>query len=355
LIDWMEPSDSELMQRVCDGDDDAFAAIVDRYKDSLVNYLTHVVRSRERAEDVAQEAFVRLYRNAARYRDHERIAPYLFRIATNHTISEMRREKRWRLLLPRFEAGTTKYASMPDVGLLSDEVQRKVSAALETLPLKFRAPLALYEINSQSCTEENPMIRKVSVALLFLAATTLFADPADTHHRTVFVKDGKIISSEGSLFRRVYLGFSPLDVSPDLRAFLGAPKDGGVVVQSVKEGSPAAKAGLRVGDVVMAIDGKPVDSAWTVGDTLDDKNAGDAVRIDIIRNHQRQTITAALEEREPLLKMETLDLPGLHNLRIDGPQMWKARVEATDNCTDLQERIKDLETRLKSLEKKLPK
>jgi RNA polymerase sigma-70 factor, ECF subfamily len=146
----MEPSDSELMQRVCGGDDDAFAIIVDRYKDSLVNYLTHVVRSRERAEDVAQEAFVRLYRNAARYRDHERIAPYLFRIATNHTISEMRREKRWRLLLPRLEAGTTKHASLPDVGLLSDEVQRKVSAALETLPLKFRAPLALYEIEEWS-------------------------------------------------------------------------------------------------------------------------------------------------------------------------------------------------------------
>jgi predicted metalloprotease with PDZ domain len=200
------------------------------------------------------------------------------------------------------------------------------------------------------------MIRKVSIALLFLAATILSADPADTHHRTIFVKDGKILSNDGSLFRRVYLGFSPLDVSPELRAFLGAPKDGGVVVQSVKEGGPAAKAGLRVGDVVMAIDGKPVDSAWTVGDTLDDKNPGDTVRIDIIRNHQQQTITATLEEHEPLLKMETLDLPGLEHLKIDGmPQMWKARVEATDNCSDLQERIKNLETRLKSLEKKLPK
>ena len=170
------------------------------------------------------------------------------------------------------------------------------------------------------------------------------------------IKDGKILSSEGNLFRRVYLGFSPLDVSPELPAFLGAPKDGGVIVQSVKEGSPAAKAGLHVGDVVMAIDGKPVDSAWTVGDTLDDKHAGDSVRVDIIRNHQRQTLTATLEEREPLLKMDTLDLPGLENLKMDGlPQMWKARVEATDNCGDLQTRIKDLESRLKDLEKKLQK
>lgn len=146
----MEPNDSELMQRVCDGDEDAFAAIVDRYKNQLVNYLTHLVRSRERAEDVAQESFVRLYQNAERYRDHVRIAPYLFRIATNFTISEMRREKRWRLLLPRLDAGMTKLAQPPDAGLLSDEVQRRVSAALQALPLKFRAPLALYEIDEWS-------------------------------------------------------------------------------------------------------------------------------------------------------------------------------------------------------------
>lgn len=146
----MQLNDAELMQRVCSGDEEAFAALVDRYKDPLVNYLTHLVRSRERAEDVAQEAFVRLYRNADKYRDHEKLAPYLFRIATNHTISEMRREKRWRLLMPRLIAGSAQIAPPPDVGLMTDEVQRKVAAALEKLPLKFRAPLALYEIEEWS-------------------------------------------------------------------------------------------------------------------------------------------------------------------------------------------------------------
>lgn len=205
------------------------------------------------------------------------------------------------------------------------------------------------------------MIRKLSVAVLFLAAATLFADPADSH-RTIVVRDGKVFSNEGDLFRRVYLGFSPLDVSPELREFLGAPKDGGVVVQQVKEGGPAAKSGLRVGDIVTAIDGQTVESAWTVGDTLDGKKAGDTVRIDIIRNHKPQILTATLEEREPLMKLQELDIPGFGHMSVDGhlkmdglPQVWKARVEATDNCNDLQTRIKDLETRLKDLEKKLQK
>src|SRR4028119_1102479 len=97
-------NDDALMQRVREGDDAAFAEIVERYKNPLVNYLTHLVRSRDRAEEVAQDAFVRLYRNASKYREQDRLGPYLFRIATNQVVTEVRREKRWSLLLPRLNA-----------------------------------------------------------------------------------------------------------------------------------------------------------------------------------------------------------------------------------------------------------
>jgi RNA polymerase sigma-70 factor (ECF subfamily) len=146
-------TDDQLMQRVREGDDDAFALIVDRYKDSLINYLTHLVRSRERAEEVAQDAFVRLYRNAARYKDQEKLGPYLFRIATNLVMTEMRRQKRWSLLLPRLHASTRQTAPPADSSLLTDEIQRQVAAALERLPIKYRAPLVLFEIEEWSYEE----------------------------------------------------------------------------------------------------------------------------------------------------------------------------------------------------------
>lgn len=150
----MEPvNDATLMQRVRTGDEDAFAAIVERYKNPLVNYLTHLVRSRERAEEVAQDAFVRLYRNAEKYREQERLGPYLYRIATNLVVSEARREKRWSLLLPRLNASTTQAAPGPDAGLLTDEIQRKVNSALERLPLKYRAPIVLCDIEEWSYEE----------------------------------------------------------------------------------------------------------------------------------------------------------------------------------------------------------
>lgn len=139
-------TDDALMKRVREGDDDAFGEIVDRYKDSLVNYLTHLVRSRDRAEEIAQDAFVRLYRNADKYREQDKLGPYLFRIATNLTVTEVRRAKRWTLLLPRLHASTSQSTPSPDANLITDEIQRHVNAALERLPLKFRAPLVLFEI-----------------------------------------------------------------------------------------------------------------------------------------------------------------------------------------------------------------
>ena len=146
-------TDDALMQRVREGDDDAFGEIVDRYKDSLVNYLTHLVRSRDRAEEIAQDAFVRLYRNASSYKQQERLGPYLFRIATNLVVSEVRREKRWSLLLPRLTASTRTSEPSPDNHVLTSEIQQQVAAALEKLPLNYRAPLVLFEMEEWSYEE----------------------------------------------------------------------------------------------------------------------------------------------------------------------------------------------------------
>jgi RNA polymerase sigma-70 factor (ECF subfamily) len=149
----MDPeSDGALIKRVCDGDEDAFAIFVDRYKNSLINYLTHLTRSRERAEEIAQDAFVRLYRSASKCRE-ERLASYLFRIATNLTVTQLRREQRWKRLLPWLIAVEPRSAPPADRPILTEEIQRKVAAALERLPIKFRAPLVLFEIEEWSYQE----------------------------------------------------------------------------------------------------------------------------------------------------------------------------------------------------------
>ena len=131
-------------------DEAAFTAFVEERKDSLVNYLTHITRSRDRAEEIAQDAFVRFYRSGWVTRTDEQLAPYLFRIATNLSISQLRREKRWQRLLPFLTAREDRSAPAADRPMITDEIQRQVSIALEQLPVKFRAPLVLYEIEEWS-------------------------------------------------------------------------------------------------------------------------------------------------------------------------------------------------------------
>lgn len=143
------PSDAELMARVRGGDRDAFADLVDRHKDAVVSYLTRLSGDRDRAEDLAQDTFLRLFRAAPGYTEQGYLRAFLFRIATNLVRSGERRERRLRLLLPfipREEHAEPAAAS----GMLRRELQREMSAALAKLPLRYRVPLVLHEIEGWS-------------------------------------------------------------------------------------------------------------------------------------------------------------------------------------------------------------
>lgn len=149
------PTDAELMARVCAGDHDAFTLIVERYKDSLVNYLTHMTDNRDRAEEHAQAAFVRLYERAPRYREEGKLGPYLFRIATNFARTDAMRSRLRDLLLLRFwslDDRTTDEES-PLGDLQRRDLQREVAAALASLPVAYRAAVVLREVEGWSYQE----------------------------------------------------------------------------------------------------------------------------------------------------------------------------------------------------------
>jgi RNA polymerase sigma-70 factor (ECF subfamily) len=137
--------DATQMDRVRSGDRDAFAGLVDRHKDAVVNYLTRLTGNRDRAEDLAQETFLRLFRSAGSYSEQGLLRGYLFRIATNLVRSEERREKRLRLLLPFLGRPDHAEPAAPS-GLLRREMHRELSAAVAQLPLRYRVPLVLHEI-----------------------------------------------------------------------------------------------------------------------------------------------------------------------------------------------------------------
>ena len=146
-------SDAELMSRIRSEDRVAFAELVDRHKDALVNYLLRLTRSRERAEENAQEAFLRLYQTASRYNEQGHLVAYLYRIATNLVRSEERKQTRWRFFTAALSSNGHRPPTTPQTQLLQEEVKEKVSTALGELPATYRAPLVLRDIEGWSYQE----------------------------------------------------------------------------------------------------------------------------------------------------------------------------------------------------------
>lgn len=156
-IDREPPSDGELMARAHAGAREAFAVLVDRHKDVLVGYLTRLTGEAERAEDLAQEAFLRLFTSARTYEERGQLRAYLFRIATNLLRSEERRAARWRRLrgLLAHSNGHAEGGLAPgqERRLLSAEIGGRVEEAISALPLRYRAPLVLREIEGLTYRE----------------------------------------------------------------------------------------------------------------------------------------------------------------------------------------------------------
>jgi len=85
--------DDILMQRVKEGDSEAFRQLVERHKHEIYNYFIRSTGSVEDSEDLTQQCFVNLYNSLGRYRRSASIRTFLYRIATNLAISFSRKRK----------------------------------------------------------------------------------------------------------------------------------------------------------------------------------------------------------------------------------------------------------------------
>src|SRR2546423_12516655 len=91
-------SDHALLEATRTGDQDAFAELVSRYRNQITSYIYRMTNDYDGAVDLAQETFIRVYRAAARYQTTHAFSTYIYRIATNLAISELRKRKRRRLV-----------------------------------------------------------------------------------------------------------------------------------------------------------------------------------------------------------------------------------------------------------------
>lgn len=156
-------TDNTLISAYLEGNERAFQVLVSRYQSKLVNFINLSVRDYELAVDLAQETFIRVYRNAAHYEGKYQFSTWIYRIATNLIIDEMRRRQRkgrvfLNNVLGLFQQDEKTYP-LPDVRQTPDRTlsQKESVARLETavlsLPEKYRFPFILKEVQELSYEE----------------------------------------------------------------------------------------------------------------------------------------------------------------------------------------------------------
>jgi membrane-associated protease RseP (regulator of RpoE activity) len=212
------------------------------------------------------------------------------------------------------------------------------------------------------------------LSLLLLVSWALPAgandDPPPKKEKKVVITDGGVVSDKDEpgdetfvsgwpgRSRRGYLGVRLLEITPELRAHFGVPKDSGVLVAGVEKDSPAAKAGIQVGDIITRADGERIQSGSDLTRAVRRRKAGEAVKLEVSRDRAARSLTAKIEERRSA-EFDMGDLGGLGRRigrdvgRDIGRHAWvlQSRPEDLDR---LRDRLEELEKRLNDLEKRLP-
>src|SRR5260221_14320869 len=116
-----------------------------------------------------------------------------------------------------------------------------------------------------------------------------FAIPAQIVQPTVetLIRDGKVTHA--------YIGIQIADVAPGNAKFFQMNKAEGALISLVEPDAPGAKAGLRTGDVITELDGKPVTDAGQLQMTVGQKRPGDTIHLLVVRDSKSTSVAEKFE------------------------------------------------------------
>jgi RNA polymerase sigma-70 factor, ECF subfamily len=138
----LSAEDQAAVDRVLAGDTSAFEGLVRRWQGPLVNLAYRFCRDRSRAEEMAQEAFLRAYRSLDHWRREAAFSTWLFALATNLYCSELRRIPM--RIVPLDDVPEPRDPRAVDGGLEDEDRDRTVRRAVFALPAKYREALILF-------------------------------------------------------------------------------------------------------------------------------------------------------------------------------------------------------------------
>jgi len=144
----MKQDELELIARSMDGDEQAYAALIDRYKQGLYHHCFKIVHDEDEAEDIALEAFVEAYTHLDRYSAQYRFSTWLYKIATNLALMHLRKRRAIRLDEDELDRIVSDLPGAEELALY-----RELHEAVNDLPARYRTVVAMHYWQGKSYSE----------------------------------------------------------------------------------------------------------------------------------------------------------------------------------------------------------
>ncbi len=160
--DYLSDPDIQLMLEVKEGNKNAFEQLMRKYYPRILNFIYRFTGNKANAEDLTQEVFMRVYNSAARYKARSKFQTWLYTIAKNVGLNELRRSKNPTLSLDEmFDSGEKEikreikdpHGSSPDEEIIQMEKIAKIRATINDLPEKQRIAVILKRYEGFSYAE----------------------------------------------------------------------------------------------------------------------------------------------------------------------------------------------------------
>jgi membrane-associated protease RseP (regulator of RpoE activity) len=151
------------------------------------------------------------------------------------------------------------------------------------------------------------------------------------------------------LFGRGRVGIRVQPLTPELREHFGAPSDRGVLVSEVESGRPAEKAGLRVGDVIAAVDGEAVAKPGELAGAIRRAPQGGSLSLEVFRKGKGLTLEVEPDDPTPLIDQETQEwMEGFGRHLEKGGRHLERRLEELERR--MEELQREFEERMRELD-----
>ncbi len=161
-----ELTDSELAEIVRSFDQERYGEIIERYQGKLFAYLYRLIGSRDEAQDILQDVFLKAYRNLQSYDSARKFSSWIYRIAHNEAVNFIKR-KSLKRFIPWEDIAATKdkmdmasFEDGADKAWLRKEIGKEVNFALDEMPFKYKQVLILRYYSDKSYEEIGEILGK---------------------------------------------------------------------------------------------------------------------------------------------------------------------------------------------------